>query len=83
MKRLTLPGVLKLSADIRTEYGTDDNFTGATSAVPAAAGTWNGTFFGNADTTDDADEQYPTAVAGEFDGHFRNGHVAGAFGATR
>ena len=26
-------------------------------------------------------DSYPTSVAGEFDAHFTNGHVLGAFGA--
>ena len=39
-------------------------------------------FFGNVGgsttvTTDD----FPADVSGEFNGHFTNGHVAGAFGA--
>ena len=52
-------------------------------------GTWSGTFFGpqvdNDDTTtvDESVIDYPTGVAGEFNAHFTNGHVAGAYGATR
>ena len=64
-------------------------FSGSTSTGPGSTpGEWNGGFFGNpgaddpagvVDTTDD----YPTIVAGEFTGHFENGNVIGAFGATR
>ena len=49
---------------------------------PAAAaldGEWSGVMYG----PDDDSPQQPTGVAGEFNGHFNNGHVAGAFGATR
>ncbi len=43
-------------------------------------GNWRGGFFGTTgtDVTD-----YPRGVAGDFTGHFENGHVIGAFGATR
>ena len=49
---------------------------------------WSGMFFGNAGcctTTADsvAADDYPAAVIGEFNGHFANGHVAGAFGAEK
>ena len=53
----------------------------------STAGQWNGGFFGDpaADPTDDVDmtDDYPNSVAGEFNGHFDNGHVIGAFGATQ
>ena len=39
-------------------------------------GEWQGTFYGTPDET-------PGSVGGTFNGHFRNGHVAGAFGATK
>ena len=57
------------------------SFTGTTSGG-GLEGEWNGSFFGNAGigTTGDGDD-YPEAVIGEFNGHFVNGHVAGAFGA--
>jgi hypothetical protein len=53
------------------------------------SGNWNGRFFGDVDsgdtteTTADPDhtDDYPSDVSGEFNGHFTNGHVAGAFGA--
>ena len=56
------------------------------------SGVWMGQFYGNAGagTTDafangDAavSDDYPTDVSGEFNGHFVNGHVAGAFGAEK
>lgn len=43
-------------------------------------GNWRGGFFGTTGT--DAND-YPRGVAGDFTGHFENGHVIGAFGATR
>ncbi len=56
--------------------------TGNAGALP---GTWSGTMYGNdgSDTGGDATDDHPTGVAGEFNGHFTNGHVAGAFGATK
>ena len=52
------------------------------------SGNWSGQFFGNANPTPtggtpDLTDDYPTDVSGEFNGHFVNGHVAGAFGAER
>lgn len=53
------------------------------------AGGWRGSFFGPATGPDgdDADELpdpiQPGSVAGEFLGHFANGHAVGAFGATK
>ena len=57
-------------------------------------GQWRGMFYGPstavADQNDDEDvlddgegRPYPTGVAGEFNAHFNNGHVHGAFGATK
>ncbi len=51
-------------------------------------GEWQGQFFGmfveDTDTTTDGNQSsFPTGVAGEFNGHFSNGHVIGAFGATQ
>ncbi len=50
------------------------------------SGDWSGRFFGNAgaDTTTGTDpdaDDFPLNVSGQFNGHFVNGHVAGAFGA--
>ena len=50
--------------------------------------TWTAKFFGPQvanDTTTTVDESkidQPTGVAGEFNAHFSNGHVAGAYGAA-
>ena len=46
-------------------------------------GNWIGQFYGPDTTTTDESERYPGGVAGEFTGHFTNGHVIGAFGATK
>ncbi|MCY4131328.1 MAG: hypothetical protein OXF39_01630 [Nitrospira sp.] len=69
---------LKLNAAPISDVTTA--FNGSTTG----RGNWMGQFFGspNAATTDD-DKEYPTSVAGEFTGHFSNGHVIGAFGATK
>jgi len=53
-------------------------------------GEWMGKLYGNANPGDDNDNgdgpdamnDYPANVSGEFNGHFTNGHVAGAFGAA-
>ena len=53
------------------------------------AGGWRGSFFGSAtgpdgdDVGTDPDPIQPGSVAGEFLGHFENGHAVGAFGATK
>ena len=59
---------------------TFDNgvFTGDTTGE----GTWRGQFFGPTTDAEDAPIQ-PGSVGGAFDGHFTNGHVAGAFGAYK
>ncbi|MYH03021.1 MAG: hypothetical protein F4142_10735 [Nitrospira sp. SB0675_bin_23] len=54
-------------------------FTGSTTGN----GDWQGRFFGTAGTGGAATTTLPTGVAGEFTGHFVNGHVIGAFGATK
>ena len=53
-----------------------------------ADGSWQASFHGNAGsstTTGDAPtaDNYPKAIVGEFNGHFLNGHVVGAFGAEK
>ncbi len=61
-----------------------------TGSAGARQGNWSASMHGNAnpgndnDTGDgpDASNDYPSSIAGEFNGHFTNGHVAGAFGAT-
>ena len=69
--------------------------TGGETDGGGTSGRWSGQFYGNtglnADGTDrdpDGDgplaavvDNFPSDVAGEFNGHFENGHVAGAFGA--
>ena len=62
-------------------------FTGETTgSAGARGGAWSGTMYGNAgpaSTADDATDDHPVGVAGQFNGHFTNGHVAGAFGAEK
>ena len=74
-------GVLPAAAADREYSGT---FDGATTG----GGTWSGQFFGASapddGNTDDVNESImPSGVAGEFNGHFVNGHVNGAFGAVK
>ncbi len=58
-----------------------NTFTGDTGS--GDKGQWTGGFFGPPPAGDDANTDYPTGAAGEFTGHFSNGHVIGAFGATK
>ena len=57
---------------MQTGISTDERFTGMTTG----GGAWGGNFY--EERTDEA----PGSVAGTFDAHFVNGHVAGAFGAN-
>jgi hypothetical protein len=62
-----------------------DTFGGGTTGK----GDWQGQFFGPATGPDGPDQDtqpddiLPGGVAGEYTGHFANGHVIGAFGATK
>ena len=72
-----------------THTNHSNSFSGSTSTGEGGSpGEWRGQFFGAVPDTDpDAagvqpgDDNYPAGVAGEFNGHFENGHVIGAFGA--
>ncbi len=67
------------------------NTFGGTTGSGALQGQWTGGIYGPSYATDDTTTEnidettqgYPTGVAGEFTGHFTNGHVIGAFGATQ
>ena len=48
-----------------------------------AGGGWKGQFFGPAAETGAEATTRPTGVAGDFQAHFNDAHVVGAFGATR
>ena len=65
------------------EFGTFSGDTGSGSNK----GMWEGQFFGIPRGTDrtalTGTTDYPTSAAGKFTGHFENGHVIGAFGATK
>ena len=76
--------------------GTATNtFDGTTGGGVETQGMWTGGFFGDSTNVTGAPDgdlrtpgtinatQYPSGVAGEFTGHFNNGHVIGAFGASR
>ncbi len=63
-------------------------FAGGSTDGGGVTGEWSGQFFGdvggdtNASGNDEHQyDDYPANVSGEFNGHFTNGHVAGAFGA--
>ncbi len=71
-------------APLGTTGSRSDAFEGTT-GTGNSMGQWRGAFFGpNADTeAGQSDENtYPGGAAGEFTGHFTDGHVIGAFGAT-
>jgi hypothetical protein len=62
------------------EVGTcADDCTNTFNGATTGDGEWKGQFFGPAGDTDDPIK--PSGVAGEFNAHFANGHVIGAFGA--
>ena len=72
--------VTGIADHVRTFSGT----TGETGSL----GRWEGGFYGpqveddtDTATVDESVSGYPTGVAGEFIGHFGNGHAIGAFGA--
>ncbi|MCY4642410.1 MAG: hypothetical protein OXC41_06910 [Gammaproteobacteria bacterium] len=61
---------------------------GTTGKGAGMMGEWQGGFFGAVADADATPSQptattYPSGVAGEFTGHFTDGNVIGAFGATR
>ena len=70
---------------------TDDGkASGRHGTVLSTSGSWSGQFFGPGETVNDlattVDEiktTYPTGVAGEFDVHFPDAHVAGGYGAHK
>ncbi|MCY4439372.1 MAG: hypothetical protein OXE53_04085 [Deltaproteobacteria bacterium] len=80
---------LTLNATSFADSDADNNvFSGGTEGDKGAgAGFWEGIFAG-AETMPDPDDNTatvpvrPSGVVGEFNGHFNNGHVVGAFGAT-
>jgi len=74
------------SANNPVSSSVTENIRGGETNGGGTSGNWIGTFFGDAGTktTTGADahkDDYPLNVSGEFNGHFSNGHVAGAFGA--
>jgi hypothetical protein len=72
-----------------THTNHSNSFAGNTSTGEGGSpGEWRGQFFGAVPDTNmetegvqPGDDNYPSGVAGEFNGHFENGHVIGAFGA--
>ncbi|MYH02735.1 MAG: hypothetical protein F4142_09215 [Nitrospira sp. SB0675_bin_23] len=77
-------------ADFSTLSSSAPTFAGMTmTGEESDPGEWEGRFFGSLtgpdgdDAGTDPDPIVPGSVAGEFNGHFSNGHVIGAFGATQ
>ena len=77
------------SAHLRAGAADNSEYTGSFSGTTGkdTQGQWTGALFGDstADTTagENAATMYPSGITGEFTGHFTDGHVIGAFGATR
>ena len=72
-------------ADFEATAGTvTATFMGETNGG-GTSGNWRGQFYGNAGTgtAADATDDYPQNVSGEFNGHFVDGQVVGAFGAEK
>ena len=79
--RFTTPAYEGTSGDVQSHSGYRADFTGPTTGE----GEWRGAFFGEPTPADPAvpAQEHPTGVAGEFNAHFDDGHVIGAFGATQ
>ena len=84
----------KASIDLTTGTGPPATVAGAFSGETDGGGTsgnWSGQFYGNANPGNDNEagdaadltNDFPSDVSGQFNGHFVNGHVAGAFGAEK
>ena len=76
---------VNLSADIGENGLTVDSaaVTAAHGNLPNTGGTWDATFFGPIGEGDVVNTTLPTGVAGNFEAHFADGHVAGGYAATR
>ena len=85
---LTLRGSTDAQDGALFTAATSGAFSGETDGG-GTSGSWSGQFYGNANPGNDNPDgngpdmtnDYPMNVSGEFNGHFVNGHVAGAFGA--
>ena len=68
------------------ELDTNDNLSSWAGMTEGSAGSdegaWSGKFYGSGTDADD-DPTGPSGAAGEFNAHFTNGHVNGAYGATK
>ena len=49
----------------------------------STSGTWKGQFFGPEGVAPNENTTFPTGVAGDFQAHFPDAHVVGAFGAKK
>ncbi|MCY3803040.1 MAG: hypothetical protein OXG06_01360 [Gammaproteobacteria bacterium] len=69
----------------RTAFGTP-SASASFGTNPSTSASWSYGFFGSTTDADGAaitPTPLPSGIAGVFDAHFANGHVAGGFGATR
>ncbi len=67
---------------VRTAFGAPEA-SASFGTNPSTSASWSYGFFGAADPDGDGSNLLPTGIAGVFDAHFANGHLAGGFGATR
>lgn len=72
---------------LKADFGRTDNDFSGTANGGGDEAAWDGTFYGAEEFTPADDDGgallAPAGVAGEFNAHFSNGHVAGAYGAHR
>lgn len=75
------------AAPLSGDTFTGGTYKGTTTGSGSSSGSWAGQFYGTGTTPAgaalDAAVNYPLSAAGEFTGHFTDGHVIGAFGASR
>ena len=76
------------SVNLKADFDSSENAFSGTANGGGAEAAWNGTFYGDSVDTPDEDDDTnaklaPAGMVGEFNAHFANGHVAGAFGAHR
>ena len=73
--------------NLKAGFGKTDNAFSGTANGGGAEAVWNGIFYGGGGNTpepgDGTAKVSPESVAGEFNAHFTNGHVAGGYGAHR
>ena len=69
---------------MNVNFGRKATFSGLTEGNDSKLdhGEWNGAFYDNAVSNPPVNDNQPFGIAGEFNAHFTNGHVHGAYGAS-